>query len=307
MHVGPKFKPFGVPSAELEELRASNKRPLFRSRSIETNLKATYRRAELTLEDIRPFQIAAAWRIVRSHAVAKGQLGTNEPLSGLGDSRAWTTAMPDASPITRGTLAKNLGDVWAGLSLLPSGENAVEFSAAIKLTSKLLDIKRNPRQPMMGNVSTFGFGDHRTVERFFPGAIDIVTHEQQYMSTLAAALVYKGHVALLNDLQATDGFSQAEAVSLIPLVRNFCIQSIEMDVEFDQKMMVARTEAFLQRAQDAADLRGEIQGLKHLAMIQGLARVEPADPMMEFANVVQELSDEERNTEIEEAEFKQIE
>lgn len=300
MHAGPKFRPFNVPAEELDKLLLSDKKPIFRSRLLESNFSTAYKKAALTLEEIRPFQIAAAWRLVRTHAMSKYQIGDMEPLSNVTDAQ-WVYPMPDASPSSRTTLSKGLGDIWAGLPLLPCKKNKVEFAEAVTKASRLLNLRHNPREPVMGNVSLFGFDDSRTIVRFFPTKLEIATHEQEFMSVIAAELLYRGHVTLISDLQARDGFSRAEALSLIPLARNFCIQGIELDLEFDQKMMVARTEGYIQRAQDAADLRGEIQGLKHLSTIQGLARIEPVDPMHEFATLVQDLTDEDKE------EAKQIE
>lgn len=243
---------------------------------------------------MRPFQVSAAWRLVRTHAMAKSQIGDMEPLSNLGEEAMWYNPMTDASPGTRTTLSKNLGDIWAGLSLLPSRENRAEYAVAVKRASKLLDLTNNPRQPLMGSISVYGMQDSKTVVRFFPSYLEIAHHEQSFMSVIAEELLTIGHVALIAKLQNEDGFSRAEAMSVIPLARNFCIQSIELDVEFDQKMMIAKTEGYIKRSIEAADLRSEIQGLKHLATVQGIARMEPADPMREFALIVQELTNEDK-------------
>lgn len=294
MDLGRKFRPFNATVEELIEFHGSTEAPLFRSRSQPSNLRSAYKKAELTLEDMRPFQAAAAWRLVRTHAMAKSQIGDMEPLANLGDEALWYNPMPDASLGTRTTLSKNLGDIWAGLSLMPHRGNSVEYAVAVKRATKLLDLTNNPRQPLMGSISVYGMHDAHTVVKMFPSYQEIAYHEQSFMALVAEDLITKGHIALIAQLQNEEGFSRAEAMTIVPLARNFCIQGIELDVEFDQKMMIARTEGLIKRSQEAADLRSEIQGLKHLATIQGLARVEPADPMREFALIVQELQNEDK-------------
>ena len=294
MHAGPKFKPFNATAEDLDSFYKSKARPIFKSRLQPSNLSTSFKRAELTLEDMRPFQVAAGWRLVRTHAMAKSHIGDMEPLTNLGDERLWTHSCPDASPGTRTTLSRNLGDIWAGLSLLPNEDNKAQFANAVAAASKLLNLTHNPRQPLMGEVSVYGMQDSKTILRFFPTYLEVAQYEQEFMSVMAETLLFKGHTAIITELQTVDGFSRAEAMSLVPLARNFAIQGIELDAEFDQKMMIARTEGYINRAQEAADLRSEIQGLKHLATVQGIARMEPADPLQVFATLVQELTDEDK-------------
>jgi len=171
-------------------------------------------------------------------------------------------------------------------SLLPNEENKREFVSAVYKSSKYLRLNNSPRDPLLGDVATYGFGDERTILTFFPSRDELIDFEQRFVSDLVEILMYRGQNGLISELVSVFGFSRQEASTLLPLTRNWAVDYIETDPDLDRKLMVARTEAYLQRAQDSGELRAEIQGLKHLSVVQQLSQIEPSNPLHEFKDII---------------------
>lgn len=256
--------------------------PLFNGR--QSALTRAYEAGELTsTKDLEPLQLRLAWRIVRAHAICKGQMGRMELLSYIEPAK-WAAPMPDASPPSRSTLGQAIADTWAGLPLLPVGRYLQDHRAAVKHSAKL--IRPPGADPLFTDIFAL------KLHNYFPTREQLIFFEENFLGQVADAFLYKGHVKFIAEAREAYGLSRHEALALLPLVRAFVAETIELDLESDQRLMVARTESLLNRAQDAADLRAEIAGLKHLSIIQGLARIEPQDPVREFETIIREINDE---------------
>ena len=70
---------------------------------------------------------------------------------------------------------------------------------------------------------------------------------------------------------------------------------IETNPVDDQKLMIARLEGYISRAIDSGDARSEIQGLKQLALVQGLGKIEPKDEISEFIDIIKAAHQRDKN------------
>jgi hypothetical protein len=62
------------------------------------------------------------------------------------------------------------------------------------------------------------------------------------------------------------------------------------NLETKKALMELRVDKFMRRAREEGDLRAELQGLKLLALVQGLNKAEPEDDLKGMVNVVAEVS-----------------
>lgn len=88
---------------------------------------------------------------------------------------------------------------------------------------------------------------------------------------------------------AAPGLVRWEAECVVSAARQDLQRYHEIDVATARSLLLARIDDFCKRARKALDLRAELQGIKLIALIQGLGRTEPEDSMAIFAQVARRL------------------
>lgn len=231
-----------------------------------------------TDNEVSQARLKTAWRIIRTHAICKGQITPDERLAAIPEDQ-WHIPVPDASPKDRQLTAQLVADNFCGLSLLPDGYNYQKYTAAFFQTAKLLHIQDH---------DLIGFDEH-----VYPSRAEIIRFEYQFIHDLRKDYLQGGHWYLRERLDEFE-LTEPELMATILLVKAESTSHIKFDAEKDRRMMVVRLEDFLRRAQESADLRAEMQGIKALSVIQGLNRSEPENTITLVAHIARDLANAER-------------
>jgi hypothetical protein len=99
--------------------------------------------------------------------------------------------------------------------------------------------------------------------------------------------VYEGQLVLRRKY----GFTKLEMQTFGDLSRTAAPDIITDALETKKAMMELRIDKFMQRARQEGDMRAELQGLKLLAIIQGLNKIEPDDDLKGMVQIVAEISE----------------
>lgn len=224
-------------------------------------------------------RLKTAWRIVRTHAICKGQISPEERL-GMLPEELWYAPMPDSSSKNRTTTALQICDDFCGLGLLPTEYQEAKYTAAFFRVARILEIP---------DYDLIGFDEY-----IYPSREDIIRFEYQFVQDYCKDFLYAGNSRTFNRLIAQDNLTELETIGLLELIKAEISRGINFDTERDRRMMVARLEDYLRRAQDSADLRAEMQGLKALSVVQGINKAEPEDTITLVATIARDLAKEER-------------
>jgi hypothetical protein len=131
----------------------------------------------------------------------------------------------------------------------------------------------------------------------------MMAFENAFLSRLLEMQVNDGIVEAQTAAIKQFHLSQMECKKLCDLARAAAPDIVADNLETKKAFMELRIDQFMKRARNESDLRAELQGLKLLAAIQGLHKVEPEDDIKTMVDVVKEVSSREDNDEDEDDEI----
>lgn len=167
-----------------------------------------------------------------------------------------------------------------------------QFLRAVERVVDYLGIRKGSREdPNQGRYGLMGIFDPALTRVTWPPKEAVMGFELVLVDEVLSHLVDHGHLKTQKWLLARHGLRLPEIQSTMRLVRAAMRGSYEQrDVEEDRILMVLKLEDFIERSKAALDLKSEAQGLKQLALVQGLGRTEPRDATSEFLEVVKRVA-----------------
>ncbi len=268
---------------------------------------------KLTLEDLLPYRIRAAWRIVREMGRLKGLVADDEGL----DCILGISPDPWAEPCGFGTddtemYSRLNGDVARSLVMLPllppamddtpcegynprTDDRLHQYMATIHFISLYLHIERGSRlDPAQGRYGLYGIEDPSLIRLSFPSRLQILAWEDMIVEEAFRCMAEDGQAAAEEFLHDTYGLRSFETLSLIKLAKCKARKRLENDLEEDRAIMIYRLDEVARRAKTGMDLRTELGALKQMALVMGLGRSDPEDSLRDMIDVVARVASESR-------------
>jgi hypothetical protein len=118
----------------------------------------------------------------------------------------------------------------------------------------------------------------------------LMAYEKILLNELLNAQVDLGVYEGQTEVRAKFALTAKEARVLGDLARLAAPDISNDNLETKKALMELRVDKFMRRAREEGDLRAELQGLKLLALVQGLNKAEPEDDLKGMVNVVAEVS-----------------
>lgn len=141
-----------------------------------------------------------------------------------------------------------------------------------------------------GRYGLAGLMDPELIRLAFPSRFQMMAFEGLLVEETLDLVIKAGKSKAREELQKHYGLQPIECLQLVRIATIKAIELTSGDVEEDRSVMILRLEAAAARARDSLDIRAEIAALKNIAVVQGLARVEPQDMVSDFISVVREAS-----------------
>lgn len=283
------YKPFKV---SLEEQAIGRLQFIQRAKLPHASFEELYRRGDVDYKEIEQAQKLVVWRIVRCHALAKSQITASEELSMLANPELWHHPVPDASAANRSNLVETLCHIWERLPLLPDRlTDTVDYTDALLKTAKILRFDDHPLGPDL----LYGLDHADMIQEVFPDREEIIHFEERFLAGIAAYYLKHGYSGTVTKLIDSYHLTTAESEAMVEMSKAKAAARIETNPVDDQKLMIARLEGYISRAIDSGDARSEIQGLKQLALVQGLGKIEPKDEISEFIDIIKAAHQRDKN------------
>jgi len=141
-----------------------------------------------------------------------------------------------------------------------------------------------------GRYGLAGLLDPWTIRLAFPSKWQIMAFEGMIVEETLSLIVQGGKTAAREKLKNLYGLQPVEINQMIRIAGAKAIELTRADVDEDRSLMIMRLEEAARKAHIATDIRAEISAFKAIAVIQGLARVEPDNVMSDFISVVRQAS-----------------
>ena len=270
------------------------------------DVREAFRLARQTDAELHPYRVRVAHRIVREILRVVGICAQDERLTETMVPNAdlmdpWHDPLPyhgtDGSPYT-----VPIGQVFeeallhGGISVLPPRpdpdhpKQPLLYVALIEATQRSLGIEAGTRNnPDLGRYGLKGLVDHRSVFHLFPNPYELLAWEEILVQETLDRLTSRGQRETLLWLRNEHGFTPNEQAGLLKQAKALARELVENDVEDDKAFMLLRLEDYVRRCRENVNLRQEIVGLKAIAQIMGLGKIEPEDQNTEFLKIVRKL------------------
>lgn len=309
-----------VPPPALTEEERTEQRERLRRRLLQRRLEDL----ELSLAETLPFRVRTAWRIVREMARLKNLVSDDEllidlPISdpdpwhesrrGMAPSaRSWSRRL-DATLIEALRLIAKGGSKGEGVPLLPPAVSAFwrDDQGLVRddydpghdadLRSYLRAAGHIAAHHAMGDFETErgsegelgleGLLDPDTARACWPSRAKIVAFEEVVVSEARDRLAHHGQVKAREYLRDAHGLRPREIDSVIKMAASTAVELTDLSPEEMKALMVLRLEDYIERARDELNLSHEHRAHKLLALVQGISRMEAANPFAEFKEAVQ--------------------
>lgn len=272
----------------------------------------------MTLEDLLPYRIRVAWRIVREMARLKGLVADDEGL----DCILGIKPDPWAEPCGFSTDDKEMysrlnADVARSLVMLPllppatdktplpqgvhynprTDDRLHQYMDTIHFICLYLHIERGSRtDPAQGRYGLYGLEDPSLIRLSFPSRLQILAWEDMVVEEAFRCMAEQGQAAAEDFLADTYGLRTFETLSLIKLAKGKARKRLENDLDEDRAVMIYRLDEVARRAKDGMDLRTELGALKQMALVMGLGRSDPEDSLRDMIDVVARVAGESRKS-----------
>lgn len=266
----------------------------------------------MTLEELRPRRTVAGYRIVRLLARLQGLVASNEPLASApidwhyprnGEPNSISPMRDFGSSMYR--LQILLGE--QGTTLLPprppSPLPAIykpedprllpHHDPALSHYLKVVNTAISTISPPLDAIH--GLTHPAYVRDAFPTRQEVLKLEETLLFETLESYADKGLFPTIALLSTRYDLRKPESLDLIEQAKALAASISPTDSESERALLKLRIEDYVQRARQAFDLRGEMQGLKLLALVTGVTRDEPSNPFTAFTEAVRKLSGERKN------------
>jgi hypothetical protein len=290
-----------------QELTHAQRRTLF---------KQSFFEESVTLEELTPYRIRVAYRVVRELLRLRGE-HSDMSLGAL----AATVKVRDPWTALRSNAPRHLATSAAahaalpildaadkltppGLPLLPPAmpEEPVPgykpgipehdprlhlYTNAVTTIAGYLGIPEGTRtDPRLGRFGLLGMTNPLTIRLVFPTRLQLVQYERLLAQETLELLTSVGRLRAEQTLFDKYGFFDDEILLLFKIAGQRARQAVKADAEEDKALMVLRLENL---ARETMNDRTKLQALKALAIVQGLSRIEPDDIHADLEAVYKKL------------------
>lgn len=291
------------------------------ARLIKDTFASAYAMDAATIEELTPQRLKVAWRVLRHMAMARGLIADDESFeTTLGKERDelldfWTAphGTKQGQPYPHcGYGLRNLLLDLPGMSLLPpqvedryidkEGKVTPNYDPDLDMALKeyLLVFTRaamdlnidagSPKFPEYGLMGLQPLSSAKTCRAAFPSPLQVIAFENAAIDQALEYLMQHGTAEARRVMHHEHGYRPHESLGLIKLAKVRSSQLTVADIEDEKGLMILKLEDFCRRARESIDLRAELGGLKQLAVVQGLARVEGGDLASDFVDLVKRFS-----------------
>lgn len=164
----------------------------------------------------------------------------------------------------------------------------VEMVRAI--TRRLYVEQGSLADPDGGRFGLIGMLEPEWVRMCFPTRLQIIAWEELLVEETLRYLVQGGEIHARKKLVEQHGLHGRELKTLLRLAYQLANEIVNGDTEDARALMVLRLNAYVQRAQDALDLKAELNGLKTLSVVQGLSAERQDDFLEQMVDAVKSIS-----------------
>jgi hypothetical protein len=302
----PEFHEREVETKALDRFLTGSRR--LQGRAARERLAPTFRRAEpeLAPEELEPYRIMVAWRLVRRTAQAKGLLAGDERMEIAFDidPDPWSTPTKpllrpgQSAPSRRSKLALVLAlhDEGDGLPLLPP-DARTDPDAADRWCSAHAHVARDlgVETTEEGVYGLRGVLDPASASLNFPTPTQILAFEELVVIEATELVVTAGERHTIRHFRERYHFTRDEALQLVKLARARAQEEWSGAVEEDRALLAAYWKDFIERARkEPVGLTHEARGLKELARVLGVTRTEPENSLDSFIKTVGAVAQEAR-------------
>lgn len=273
-----------------------------------------FRRDEMTLEELRPKRIVAAYRIVRLLARLQGLVASNEPLASAPSEWHY----PRQRLRSAVSPQRDFGSSLYRLTLLLDDHPTPLLPPAPPSPLPPIYTPENPQtlpyhDPPLNHflrivnaaISTIsppldaihGLTHPAYIREAFPSRREILEFEQDLLFEALEMYADRGLFPTVAQLSVRYNLRKPESLDVIEQAKALAATITPTNTEQERALLKLRIDDYIQRARQAFDLRGEMQGLKLKALVTGVTRDEPTNPFTEFTDAVRRLSNERKNGE----------
>lgn len=257
----------------------------------------------MSLEDMQPELYLASYRIIRHMANALGLIENDELLTILDtpdpnnhQATHWTSPVPTPNiPRNTSHVVRQIMQCQPHLPLLPPAppqeayyqgtmqlhpdydplkdEDLVEWCLRVQHIGQHLNLDTfgNADDPESGPRAMKVLTSPLYARIAVPAPSQLIVFEELILDEGRKVLVDQGNSAAARMLTDRFGFTRAEVLRTLKLVRSFAHNAFTAEVEQERAIMVLKLEEVVHRAREALDIRAELQALKAISVIQGLA------------------------------------
>jgi hypothetical protein len=272
----------------------------------------------LSLEDLLPYRMCTAWRLVRAFALLCGHVHEDESLARVCGPRApiekdpWVTPQSLLPGVSRGEFsAWHAIDLIIGnppnvpcIPLLPpappqdAGDDydaadpaqdpmLARYIEALSCLAAFMDLGAGTTaEPACGRWGLAGLEDPYLVRLAFPTRTELCGFEDMIVDETLRMMMTGGMMSVNTHLTDRYGLGGFECACVIKLAKARANKRVEAPLEDEKAMMILRLEDYIDRARNGMDRRNELAGLKMLSQVLGLTRAEPENQLKEYVEVV---------------------
>ena len=303
-----------------EPRKAHNQRQMF---------ERAFKDQKLTLNDLSPYRVRAAWRGVRWICVKLGVLDPDmlmgampeeapggvhglDPLYRPLTSEQLAPPVPDRA--TRRLMevvrqCEELGEeveyeklhdtesrietAWKrGFTLLPTQETAGYWVKAFNIAAEHLFVSRGSTADRdQGRYGMLGLTDPETAALACPLLPEMLMWELFLVDQCVVLMASHGEHLIDASLREHYGLLPDETRPVLSQARRVIQERTDLDVGQQRAIMVLQIDDVMSRCREALDPRAELAALKLKSQITGITRSEPEDMKQMFRKIVQSSSE----------------
>lgn len=175
--------------------------------------------------------------------------------------------------------------------------NLVAYCCAVEAIAISLHIRDGGHYDRQYGIQGMeGLENPTLVRGLFPSAVQVMTYEALLVDYTLNIYVEKGQKATQDHLYLRYGFLNHEIESLIKQAKALANRRMTASLEEERAMVVMRLEDYIRRCREVLAIKDELNGIKQLAMVLGVTRMEPEDAMADFLGVVKTVENERLRT-----------
>lgn len=192
-------------------------------------------------------------------------------------------------------------EVYRGLPLMPppplkdpgdDGDPLLDLwlEAAAAVADRLGLEDGTPAMPSLGLRGMRDLLSPEKVRDLYPSRLKIAVFETLLVEETLRKLSDAGQAKTRRYLRDKYGLLAHESNSLLKCAKYKARQQVIGDLDEDRALMILRLEGLIDRARESCDLRNELGGLKALAVVLGLAKVEADNGLSDFVQTVRKVN-----------------